>query len=160
MMRPPFSVLMAAYPRFVDRAPLFADIGWTDLVNDKAYWDTCAIRMSYALLHAGVALPGARMKANDGAIKGRYIEPGQARLSNILKKVWGQPEVYVDKASAQMGSGTGPASCRSFTLKAATEATSTSSGKRQGGCSRTAHGAAISQQKQSGSGRWCSCCAG
>jgi hypothetical protein len=105
MMRPPFSVLMAAYPRFVDRAPLFADIGWTDLVNDKAYWDTCAIRMSYALLHAGVALPGARMKANDGAIKGRYIEPGQARLSNILKKVWGQPEVYVDKASAQMGIG-------------------------------------------------------
>lgn len=32
-----------------------------DLIDNKAYNDTCAIRMSYGLLMAGVSLPGARL---------------------------------------------------------------------------------------------------
>lgn len=105
MSRPPFDAVLKAYPRHTERAPLFADIGWSDLTNNPAYWDTCAVRMSYALLNAGVTLPGARMKAKGGAIKGKAIEPGQAKLSNILKRIWGAPEVYADTTAAKAGIG-------------------------------------------------------
>ena len=106
MIRPTFDAVLRDYPRKTERAPLFSDIGWGDLTDNKAYWDTCAIRMSYALLNAGVTLPGARMKAKAGKISGRYIEPGQARLSKILKRIWGDPEVYSDKSAAREGIGT------------------------------------------------------
>jgi hypothetical protein len=102
--RPPFDAVLNVYPRHIERAPLFADLGWSDLTNNPAYWDTCAIRMSYALLKAGVALPGARMKSKGSSVKG-YIEPGQVKLSSILKKIWGAPEVYGDKAAAKAGIG-------------------------------------------------------
>jgi hypothetical protein len=105
MSRPRFSTLMGRYPRATRREELFADIGWRDLINNPAYEDTCAIRMSYALLKAGVMLPGARMKAKGGSLNGRRIEPGQAKLSNILKKIWGTPEVYRNEAAARTGIG-------------------------------------------------------
>jgi hypothetical protein len=65
MSRPRFSALMERYPRATRREEIVADIGSKDLVDNPAYEDTCAIRMSYALLKAGVMLPGARMKAKD-----------------------------------------------------------------------------------------------
>lgn len=76
------------------QAVLFEDIGWKDLLDKPEYKDTCAIRMSVGLLRSGVSLPGARMRANAGTIKGHYIEPGQGKLSMMLKRLWGEPEVY------------------------------------------------------------------
>jgi hypothetical protein len=67
-MKPPYHVLRENYPRKDSRELLFADIGWSDLTNNPAYWDTCAIRMSTALLRTGVTLPGARMQAHAGTI--------------------------------------------------------------------------------------------
>lgn len=104
MIRPPFHLLSQSYPNTKPEV-LLADIGWNDLIGKKAYEDTCAIRLSYALLLAGVHLPGARMQAKAGKINGRYIEPGQAKLSNILKGIWGAPEVYASEASAEAGIG-------------------------------------------------------
>jgi len=46
---------MMHYPNRIKREDLYADIGWNDLVDNKAYNDTCAIRMSYGLLMAGVS---------------------------------------------------------------------------------------------------------
>jgi hypothetical protein len=103
-MKPNFQLLIRNYPRDM-REPLFTEIGWTDLIDNKTYWDTCAIRMSVGLLRVGMVLPGARMKANAGSLKSKYIEPGQAKLSNILKGLWGAPEVYKGKAAAQAGIG-------------------------------------------------------
>lgn len=105
MIKPTFWALYMHFPRTTTREELFASIGWNDLVNSPAYWDTCAIRMSDALLNAGVHLPGARMKAKAGPISGKYIEPGQAKLSNILKRIWGAPEVYGSEAAARAGIG-------------------------------------------------------
>ncbi len=105
MTRPNFDALKRVYPRTTDREKLFADIGWNDLVSNPAYWDTCAIRMSYGLLLAGVHLPGARMKAKGAVIPGKYIEPGQAKLSAILKRLWGAPEVYQGEKAARDGIG-------------------------------------------------------
>jgi hypothetical protein len=104
-MKPGYEVLRQLYPRKDTREVLFAGIGWDDLTKDPAYWDTCAIRMSIGLLRAGVTLPGARMQVKARAIKGQWIEPGQAKLSNILVRLWGQPEVYKSETTAKAGIG-------------------------------------------------------
>lgn len=104
-MKPNFQRLLECFPRTQTREILLTDLGWTDLIPNKAYLDTCAIRMSYGLLGAGVHLPGARMKAHAGSLKGKYIEPGQAKLSSILKRIWGKPEVYLGEAAARAGIG-------------------------------------------------------
>ena len=106
MIRPPYQLLHQVYPRKDTREVLFADIGWGDLTNNKAYWDTCAIRMSIGLLRAQVMLPGARMQAKAGTIKGQWIEPGQAKLSSILFHLWGKPEVYTSEQLATGAIGT------------------------------------------------------
>lgn len=104
-MKPTFHALLQGYPRKEKREPLFAEIGWDDLTNSEAFKDTCAIRLSIGLLRASVPLPGARMKINNGALKGKFIEPGQAKLSNIIKRLWGTPEVYPGKEAARVGIG-------------------------------------------------------
>lgn len=104
-MKPSYQVLRQVYPRKDSREALFADIGWSDLTDNPAYLDTCAIRMSTGLLRAGVILPGARMQANAGTIKGQWIEPGQAKLSGILKRLWGAPEAYSSEQAARAGIG-------------------------------------------------------
>jgi hypothetical protein len=104
-MKPSFAALRQHYPRNTLQEALFTDIGWTDLISKPAYRDTCAIRMSVALLASGMSLPKARMKATAGKLKGRYIEPGQDKLSLILKRTWGKPEVYKGKLSARDGIG-------------------------------------------------------
>jgi hypothetical protein len=102
-MKPSYQVLHQLYPRKDTREALFADIGWSDLTSNPAYWDTCAIRMSTGLLRAGITLPGARMQAKAGTIKGQWIEPGQAKLSDILKRLWGAPEIYKSEQAARGG---------------------------------------------------------
>jgi hypothetical protein len=104
-MKPTYQAVRQFYPRKDSREVLFADIGWDDLVKDPAYWDTCAIRMSIGLLRAGLTLPGARMKAKAGSIDGKWIEPGQAKLSAILERLWGKPEVYASEQAARAGIG-------------------------------------------------------
>ena len=61
--------------------------------------------MSVALARSGTVIPGARMRAKASSIKGKPIEPSQARLSNILVKLWGQPERYADGISASNAIG-------------------------------------------------------
>lgn len=103
VLKPRFDTLRAHYPATETQAALFTDIGWTDLIGNPAYDNTCAIRMSTCLLRAGVTLPGARMQAKAGTIRGKWIEPGQAKLSNILKTVWGLPEIYTGEDAVRAG---------------------------------------------------------
>jgi hypothetical protein len=102
-MKPPFAVLMERYPKSEIREVLYRQIGWSDVVDHPAFQDACAIRMSLALLAAGVPLGGANMKA--GPLKGRWIETGQGRLSQTLKRLWGQPDVYKSETAANEGIG-------------------------------------------------------
>jgi hypothetical protein len=106
-MRPHFQTLKKHYPRREDvtRPDLFKSIGWQDLINDANYANTCAIRMSLALLRCGVNVPG-RMRINDGPFKGKLIEPGQAKLSAILSRTafLGAPERY-DRSHAARSIG-------------------------------------------------------
>ena len=95
-MKPDFQRLMQFYPRTIMREHLFAELGWSDLTPNKAFLDTCAIRMN---------LPGARMRAHAGKLKNKWVEPGQAKLSVILTRIWGAPEVYGNEAAARAGIG-------------------------------------------------------
>jgi len=104
-MKPPFAVLMQHYPRTELREVLYGQIGWSDVVSHPAFQDTCAIRMSIALVRAGMPLTGANMAAKAGALKNRQIETGQGRLSQLLKRQWGNPEVYKGETTANDGVG-------------------------------------------------------
>lgn len=98
-MRVPFSVLAKHYPRKrdVSAAALFRELGWDDLIGNPAYENTCAIRVSLALIRSGVTIPGGRMAIKkEGPLKGKMIEPGQAKLSAILTRssMLGKPQKF------------------------------------------------------------------
>ena len=59
--------------------------------------------MSVALARTGMLIPGASMRAKAGSIKGKPIEPAQAKLSRILRKQWGEPEIYNSGEDAKLG---------------------------------------------------------
>jgi hypothetical protein len=111
-MSPPlYSVVRHHYPTRAQylRGQLLELLGWDDLLNNSAFEDTCAMRMSYGLTAAGVRLTGARMSGKAGLVKGLPIEPGQADLSRILRRLWGEPEIYrgEDAARADIGKRSG-----------------------------------------------------
>lgn len=104
-MRPSYQELARNYPRSETREELYAALGWNDIVNHPAYKDTCAIRMSYELVLAKVILPGAPMRVKAGDAAGRFLEHRQATLSQTLKRMWGNPEVYTNDQAARRAIG-------------------------------------------------------
>lgn len=107
-MKPSFAAVSKGYPRRKDypQDEVLRLIGWDDLVNNGNYANTCAIRISIALVSAGMSIPG-RMSIKKGPHKGRLIEPGQAALSNILvsRLMLGAPEKFKGSSAAQSGVG-------------------------------------------------------
>jgi hypothetical protein len=105
--RPAFSDMLHHYPHAGawPRQKLFREIGWTDLANKKEYEDTCALRLSLALVGCNILIPHARFKLKNGALKNKWVEPGQAKLSATLEEIWGMPEVFDSELAAQHGIG-------------------------------------------------------
>ena len=91
-----FQTLRDKYPNDLSHNELFDEIGWSDLKNDKKYENTCAIRMSYCFIRAGINIPGGRMPIKKGPHKGRMIEPGQVALSKALcsPHLLGKPIIF------------------------------------------------------------------
>lgn len=86
---------------FVDKPDLYKEIGYDyDKLykESKAYENTCAVRMSLALIKSGVHFKG-RLKIKSGPYKGRHIEPGSKILADQLRKVFGNPRIYKDGPS-------------------------------------------------------------
>lgn len=106
-MKPSFNALRGHYPRLaeVSKKVLFEEIGWDDLIPNPDYDNTCAIRVSLALIKCGIHIPG-RMRIRRGAHKGALIEPGQARLSKMLAMpaMLGAPEKF-DRGGVDAGIG-------------------------------------------------------
>jgi len=110
-VKPTFAVLLRHYPKKKDvtHEELFKELGWDELINNFNFTNTCAVRVSLALVKSGMPIPG-RMKVEAGAYKGRRIETGQALLSRALahKSLLGPPERYRDgKAAGAIGSRSG-----------------------------------------------------
>lgn len=109
MSRPAYSVVRSNFParsRYSRERLLTEVLGWTDLLENRSFNDTCAMRVSAALALSGIKLIGARMKGTGGQTKDRSIEPGQAKLSQILRRLWGAPEKFRSEAAARAGIGT------------------------------------------------------
>jgi hypothetical protein len=106
MKNVPFEVVRAHFPDTVSisREELLQWIGRGDLIEDINFSNTCAIRLSMALLGAGFPNPGA-WPVLGGKFKGRAIETKQRKLSNWLVYHLGQPEKYAGGAAAQKGIG-------------------------------------------------------
>ena len=104
-MRPSFLPLQRHYSPTgtVTKADLFQEIGWDDLIKNADYDNTCAIRMSLALIKVGIPIRG-RMAIKNGPFTGQKIEPGQSKLSNMLiqKSLFGALEKF-DQQSVKAG---------------------------------------------------------
>ena len=85
-------------PKYKNPQDVYEEIGY-DLKKiirqNQGYQNTCAVRMSLALLKTGVSFTG-RLKIKAGQFKGKYIEPGAKLLADQLMKprAFGRPSVY------------------------------------------------------------------
>src|SRR5438067_5385461 len=59
----PAAVIVTAYPRKrdIDHDALFHLLGWDDLIKNPDYANTCAVRVSLALIRSGVHIPDGRI---------------------------------------------------------------------------------------------------
>ncbi|WP_454764136.1 T6SS effector amidase Tae4 family protein [Cupriavidus campinensis] len=110
-MKPTFMALQANYQsaKTVLKESLFAEIGWEDLIPKPEYNNTCAIRVSLALIKCGIALRG-RLAIKKGKYRGKLIEPGQARLAKMLAEpqYLGSPDKFArDDAVRSIGNRRG-----------------------------------------------------
>ena len=104
-MKPSYTKLKSNYyssketaPNHVGAKSLYSEIGYDAvklLQRNLAYRNTCAVRMSLALLKTDVPFTG-RLKIKAGQFKGKYIELGAKLLADQLMKVraFGKPKVY------------------------------------------------------------------
>lgn len=94
----PFSSLWANYPT-PDKEPrdtLFRSLGWDDLINNKSYENTCAIRMSVCLQRSGFSLSRGDLNVLKGPLKGKKIIIRFDDLANYLKGKWGKPKIILN----------------------------------------------------------------
>lgn len=96
MSAPRFAVLKANHMGRDFLAPqVYESIGYPpDMALDPTWGNTCAIRMSIALIAAGIRIQSGRLKIKAGRFTGELVEPGQRRLSEFLARALGQPEKY------------------------------------------------------------------
>jgi hypothetical protein len=84
----------------VSRDELFHFMGRPNLIADPNFYNTCAIRLSLALLGAGFPNPGD-WPVLAGKYKGRAIETRQRKLSHWLVRQLGQPEKFKSGQDAE-----------------------------------------------------------
>ena len=94
---------------FVDAEALYKEIGYSydNLVQQNpGYVNTCAVRMSLALIKSGTDFVG-RLKIKEGPHKGRTIEPGAKLLADQLARpvVFGRPDVFAPPSAVSRLSG-------------------------------------------------------
>jgi hypothetical protein len=95
MARPSFSLVRSNYyssnatkPNFVKREQVFQEIGFEAYDGNPNYNDTCAIRVSLALIKSGLYLPAGRSShiIQKGPEKGKRIEVLQHALVEVLRR--------------------------------------------------------------------------
>jgi hypothetical protein len=102
MSSPLFAVLAANHMGHDVAVPQVYDaIGRPELATDPIWGNTCAIRMSIALIGAGVKIRPGRLKIKAGRFKGELVEPGQRQLSEFLVREIGRPERYQSGSDAR-----------------------------------------------------------
>ena len=94
-MKPTFSSLKRNHyssdrmnPNFLSGEDVYKEIGYSidDLIKQNpGYENTCAVRMSLALIKSGIHFAG-RLRIKVGPHKGKMIEPGAKLLADQLAR--------------------------------------------------------------------------
>ena len=89
---------------YVDKYALYEELGYDyDVLykESRDYENTCATRMSLALIKTGVPFHG-RLKIKDGPFKGQTFEPGAKLLADqlMLPTAFGKPVLLKPEAAA------------------------------------------------------------
>lgn len=109
MSKPTYAALAANYPykKNVTVAQLYESVGHSELSENMHWQNTCAVRLSLAMIGAGMQVPG-HMKILSGKHKGHTFQPGQLKMSKHLARptVLGKPEIYKSGPEAKKGIGT------------------------------------------------------
>jgi hypothetical protein len=94
-MKVPYEAVRRHFPDNVNisREELYQWIGYPENINDPGFYNTCAIRVSLALLGAGFPSPGT-YPVKAGKYKGKMIETRQRLLNKFLVGHLGKPEEY------------------------------------------------------------------
>ena len=115
-MKPAYANLKANHyssnkysPSFLDSDELYASLGYSlEALRRQSpdYVNTCAVRMSLALIKSGVDFIG-RMKIKEGPYKGKMIEPGAKLLADQLARptAFGRPDLIPPANAASRLSG-------------------------------------------------------
>ena len=77
----------------------------SSMALDRIWQNTCAIRMSVALVAAGMLIRPASLTIKSGPHKGKMVQAGQRKLSEFLAHEIGKPEKFVSGAEARKGIG-------------------------------------------------------
>lgn len=105
-MKVPFAAIKMHFPdKFnVSIEELYHWIGYPENIGNPNFENTCAIRLSLALLGAGFPNPGTWM-LKAGKYRDRMIETRQRKLSAWLIRQLGQPEKFKSGQEAKAGIG-------------------------------------------------------
>lgn len=100
-VRPKYALVQAHFPtpKDVPASKLFELIGHPEKARDPLWHNTCAIRISLALICAGMSIPAGLLyiKASSGVYKqykGRSLEIKQEALAALLTREWGEPDRF------------------------------------------------------------------
>jgi hypothetical protein len=129
MTRPLYASLSANYPKKpkqagdggMDAAALYQSIGHPEYADNMYMQNTCAVRVSMALLGAGIQPAPGHMTVQAGKFKGQRIEQSQRRLSAFLERRLGKPEVYTSGYEAGQKIGRRRGIVSFFHLNSATD---------------------------------------
>jgi hypothetical protein len=69
---------------YVSQPDLFKEIGWDDFVGQPNYANTCAVRVSLALVKSGVSISPKSHNILKGDHVGKGVEVSMTRLANLL----------------------------------------------------------------------------
>lgn len=102
--RIPFAVLRKNFPSrtVVTGAQLYESIGHPDKATNGNWVNTCALRVSLALVRSGMPIAPGFLTIRGGPLAGRRIESRQKALSELLRKRWGEPERYKSGPEARL----------------------------------------------------------
>lgn len=91
-----YANLRAQFPTrtAVGQRRLYELIGHPDKGIDARWQNTCAVRLSLALVRSGMTIQPGFLAIQAGPYKGKRIESRQLQLSLFLRRAWGMPETY------------------------------------------------------------------
>lgn len=104
MTKPAFDLVCMSYPtraRLPQKA-LYTELGYPDRAVSLYWQNTCAVRVSMALVKAGLQIPGQTI-VKAGKLRGRRIEHNVVKLAHYLarKELLGPPEQFASASEAR-----------------------------------------------------------